>query len=226
MIKPTIKGVLFDLDGTLLDTAPDMALALNIQRELHELAPLPYSEIRPYVSHGAIAMLRIGFGIDTHDTNFNAMREQYLHIYGENIAVKTKLFDGLSSFLQELEKKSIRWGIVTNKPEFLTKPLLNALGLYRTASTVISGDTIEPKKPNPTPLFAACKEANLIPAQCIYIGDAERDIAAGRAAGMKTILAHWGYITPEDDTQQWQADSLVEDSTELAEYFWANFASE
>lgn len=226
MMKPTIKGVLFDLDGTLLDTAPDMALALNIQRELHQLAPLPYSEIRPYVSHGAIAMLRIGFGIDIHDTNFNAMREQYLHIYGENIAVRTKLFDGLAEFLHKLKTANIQWGIVTNKPEFLTKPLLNALGLDKEASTVVSGDTIEPRKPNPAPLFAACKEAGLIPTQCIYVGDAERDIAAGRAAGMKTVLAKWGYITPDDDTQQWQADSLVEDSTKLAEYFWTNFASE
>jgi len=225
-MKPVIKGILFDLDGTLLDTAPDMALALNIQRELHDLAPLPYSEIRPYVSHGAIAMLRIGFGININDTNFNAMREQYLHIYGENIAVKTQLFEGLSAFLKQLEKKGIQWGIVTNKPEFLTKPLLNALNLNKRSSTVISGDTIEPRKPNPAPLFAACKEANLIPAQCIYVGDAERDIAAGRAAGMKTILAHWGYITPEDKTHEWQADDAVEDSTGLADYFWSNYVSE
>lgn len=219
MIKPTINGVLFDLDGTLLDTAPDMALALNIQRELHDLAPLPYSEIRPYVSHGALAMLRIGFGIDIHDTNFNAMREQYLHIYGENIAVKTRLFDGLSEFLKQLEQKGVQWGIVTNKPEFLTKPLLNALGLDKRAATVISGDTIEPRKPNPAPLFAACKEANLIPAQCVYVGDAERDIAAGRAAGMMTVLAKWGYITPEDNTDDWKADLSLEHPLELSSVF-------
>ncbi|AKE52383.1 HAD-IA family hydrolase [Kangiella geojedonensis] len=214
-MKPVIKGILFDLDGTLLDTAPDMALALNIQRELHDLAPLPYSEIRPYVSHGAVAMLRIGFGIGISDANFNAMREQYLHIYSENIAVKTDLFDGLGEFLKELERIGIKWGVVTNKPEFLTIPLLTALNLNKRSSTVISGDTIEPRKPNPAPLFAACKQAALIPSQCIYVGDAERDIAAGRAAGMRTVLAQWGYITPEDNTDCWEADITLEQPDEL-----------
>lgn len=214
-MKQTITGVLFDLDGTLLDTAPDMALALNIQREHHDLPPLPYSEIRPYVSHGALAMLRIGFAIGADDKNFQGMREQYLQIYSENIAVKTQLFEGLESILQQLEKRSIKWGVATNKPEFLTQPLLQQLKLDTRASTVISGDTIEPRKPNPAPLFAACKEAELIPSQCIYVGDAERDIAAGRGAGMKTVLANWGYITPEDDTQTWEADVVIETPKEL-----------
>lgn len=214
-MKQTIAGVLFDLDGTLLDTAPDMALALNIQRELHNLAPLPYSEIRPYVSHGALAMLRIGFAIGADDENFQGMREQYLQIYSENIAVKTRLFDDVEDVLQQLEQRSVKWGVVTNKPEFLTKPLLRQLNLDSRASTVISGDTIEPRKPNPAPLFAACKEAGLTPSQCVYVGDAERDIAAGRGAGMKTVLANWGYISPEDNTQKWEADMTVESPFEL-----------
>ena len=225
-MKPTIKGVLFDLDGTLLDTAPDMALALNLQREAHQLAPLPYSEIRPYVSHGALAMLRLGFGIESHDTNFNAMREQYLHIYGENIAVKTQLFEGLSEFLNELETNNIHWGVVTNKPEFLTKPLMNALELDSRACSIISGDTVSPTKPNPTPLFLACKQSKLVPSQCLYVGDAERDIAAGRAAGMKTVLANWGYITPEDKTELWHADVVINRSDELTEYFWKSFSNQ
>lgn len=216
-MKQTITGVLFDLDGTLLDTAPDMALTLNIQRELHELPPLPYSEIRPYVSHGALAMLKIGFGIGNDDKNFEGMRKQYLQIYSDNIAVKTQLFDGLEPILQQLEHQSIKWGIATNKPEFLTKPLLQQLKLDTRASTVISGDTIEPRKPNPAPLFLACKEATLIPSQCIYVGDAERDIAAGRGAGMKTVLANWGYITPEDNIEDWCADIIIEHPEELLE---------
>ena len=223
-MKPVIKGVLFDLDGTLLDTAPDMALALNIQRDVHGLKPLPYSEIRPFVSHGAIAMLNIGFNIAPQDTNFNAMREQYLHTYSENLAVKTGLFNGLNECLQRLDNTGTKWGVVTNKPEFLTKPLLNALNLDKRSSTVISGDTIEPRKPNPAPLFAACKEADLIPSQCIYVGDAERDIAAGRAAGMTTILANWGYITPEDNTDAWQADHTVEQSSDLMNYIHQHFS--
>ena len=222
-MKPTINGVLFDLDGTLLDTAPDMALALNLQRELHQLAPLPYSEIRPYVSHGAIAMLKIGFNIEPHDTKFSAMREQYLHLYAENIAVRTQLFDGLPEFLSMIEVKGLQWGVVTNKPEFLTKPLLKQLKLETQACSIISGDTVEPRKPNPAPLFAACKEAGLIPSQCLYVGDAERDIVAGRAAGMKTILANWGYITPKDQIEDWGADVILETATELTEYVQNNF---
>ena len=214
-MKQTITGVLFDLDGTLLDTAPDIALALNIQRELHNLPPLPYSEIRPYVSHGALAMLRIGFAIGADDEIFQGMREQYLQIYSENIAVKTRLFDDLEDVLQQLEQRSVKWGVVTNKPEFLTQPLLRQLNLDSRASTVISGDTIEPRKPNPAPLFVACKEAGLTPSQCVYVGDAERDIAAGRGAGMKTVLANWGYISPEDNTQKWEADMAVESPLEL-----------
>lgn len=221
-MKQRIRGVLFDLDGTLLDTAPDMALALNIQREHHGLAPLPYSDIRPYVSHGAIAMLRLGFNISAHNPDFEAMREQYLQIYADNLAVHTSLFPGLDGFLDSLDKKKIKWGIVTNKPEFLTQPLLQALKLDQRASSVISGDTVSPKKPNPAPLFAACKESKLIPSQCIYVGDAERDIAAGRTAGMKTIVAEWGYITPDDTTDEWQADHSIEQSSELEAYFWAN----
>lgn len=222
-MKQRIKGVLFDLDGTLLDTAPDMALALNIQREHHGLAPLPYSKIRPYVSHGAIAMLKLGFDIDTHNPGFKAMREQYLQIYADNLAVHTALFPRLDSFLDNLDKNKIKWGVVTNKPEFLTKPLLQALQLNKRASSMISGDTILQKKPNPAPLFVACKESNLIPSQCIYVGDAERDIAAGRAAGMKTVAAEWGYITPDDAVNEWQADHSIDQSSELEAYFWKNY---
>jgi len=223
-MKQRIKGVLFDLDGTLLDTAPDMALALNIQREHHGLAPLPYSDIRPYVSHGAIAMLKLGFDISTHNPDFKAMREQYLQIYADNLAVHTTLFPGLDAFLDSLDKKEIKWGIVTNKPAFLTQPLLQALKLNKRASSIISGDTLLQKKPNPAPLFLACKESSLMPAQCIYVGDAERDIAAGRAAGMKTIIAEWGYITPDDAVDEWRANHSISKSSELEAYFWENYS--
>lgn len=222
-MKQLVKGVLFDLDGTLLDTAPDMALALNLQREHHGLKPLPYSEIRPFVSHGALAMLKLGFGINSQSANYNNMRQQYLKLYADNLAVNTQLFDGLDVFLKQLEDADIKWGVVTNKPEFLTKPLLNSLQLDQRTSSIISGDTITPRKPNPAPLFAACKESDIAPTQCIYIGDAERDITAGRASGMKTILAGWGYITPEDKIESWKADHIVDDSDQLSNTFWQYF---
>ncbi|WP_223669311.1 HAD family hydrolase [Kangiella shandongensis] len=225
MKKQNIKGVFFDLDGTLLDTAPDMALALNIQREHHDLEPIPYSEIRPHVSHGALAMLKIGFGIDINSTNYQAMREQYLQLYAENLAVNTALFEGLAEFLLELEASAIKWGVVTNKPEFLTKPLLNNLQLDHRCSSIISGDTVSPTKPNPQPLFAACKESELLPAQCLYIGDADRDIMAGRAAGMKTVAADWGYILPEDSVHTWGADKVISSPQEFRDYFWQNFTA-
>lgn len=225
MLKQEIKGVFFDLDGTLLDTAPDMALALNIQREHHDLGPIPYSEIRPYVSHGALAMLKIGFGIDNNSTNYQAMREQYLQLYSNNLAVNTALFKGLAEFLHELEESNIKWGVVTNKPEFLTKPLLTTLELAHRCSSIISGDTVSPTKPNPRPLFTACKESELLPAQCLYIGDADRDIMAGRAAGMKTVAAEWGYILPEDSAHNWGADKVIGSPGEFKDYFWQNFTA-
>ncbi|AOE50201.1 HAD family hydrolase [Kangiella sediminilitoris] len=225
MMKQTINGVFFDLDGTLLDTAPDMALALNIQREHHNLAPIPYHKIRPHVSHGALAMLKLGFDINLDSKNYQGMREQYLQFYADNLAVRTGLFNGLAEFLSELETNSISWGVVTNKPEFLTKPLLKALKLDHRCCSVISGDTVSPSKPHPLPLFTACRESNLLPSQCLYIGDADRDIIAGRAAGMKTVAANWGYIREEDSIDSWGADKIIKDPVELREYFWDSFST-
>ncbi|MHC9510105.1 HAD-IA family hydrolase [Kangiella sp. M94] len=209
------RAVFFDLDGTLLDTAPDMALALNIQREVHGKPPLPFSEIRPFVSHGAAAMLRIGFGLEPQHKEFDEFRKQYLNIYAENIAVHTVLFNGLQELLEDLHKANIAWGIATNKPEFLTIPLLEALNLRHSCSALVCGDTVKPTKPHPNPLFAAAQQAGVKPVQSVYVGDAWRDIAAGRAAGMKTVVAEYGYIQPEDIILEWLADATVKDSTDL-----------
>ncbi|HEY9030079.1 MAG TPA: HAD-IA family hydrolase [Kangiella sp.] len=209
------RAVFFDLDGTLLDTAPDMALALNIQREVHGTEPLPFSEVRPYVSHGAAAMLRIGFGLEPQHKEFDQFRKQYLNIYADNIAVHTELFNGLQELLDELNKSNIAWGIATNKPEFLTVPLLEALKLRDSCSALVCGDTVKPSKPHPNPLFSAAQQAGVKPVQAVYVGDAWRDIAAGRAAGMKTVVAEYGYIQPEDLIHEWRADAIVKESTEL-----------
>lgn len=209
------RAVFFDLDGTLLDTAPDMALALNIQREVHGKEPLPFSEVRPYVSHGAAAMLKIGFGLEPHHKEFDEFRKQYLNIYAENIAVHTELFIGLQELLEDLDKANIAWGIATNKPEFLTIPLLEALKLRSSCSALVCGDTVKPTKPHPNPLFSAAQQAGVKPVQSVYVGDAWRDIAAGRAAGMKTVIAEYGYIQPEDNFLEWLADASVKESTDL-----------
>lgn len=214
MLK-NLRAVFFDLDGTLLDTAPDMALALNIQREVHGKEPLPFSEIRPYVSHGAAAMLRIGFGLEPGHKDFDEFRKQYLNIYAENIAVHTELFIGLQELLESLNKNNIAWGIATNKPEFLTVPLLEALNLSDACSALVCGDTVKPTKPHPNPLFSAAKQAGVKPVQSVYVGDAWRDIAAGRAAGMKTVVAEYGYIQPEDKISEWKADTIAKESTDL-----------
>lgn len=153
-----LRAVFFDLDGTLLDTAPDMALALNIQREVHGKKPIPFSEIRPYVSHGAAAMLRIGFGLETGHKDFDEFRKQYLNIYADNIAVHTELFAGLKELLNTLTESDIAWGIATNKPEFLTIPLLEALNLRESCSGLVCGDTVKPTKPHPKPLFFAAQQ--------------------------------------------------------------------
>ncbi|ACV26309.1 HAD family hydrolase [Kangiella koreensis] len=209
------RAVFFDLDGTLLDTAPDMALALNIQREVHGKEPLPFSEVRPYVSHGAAAMLRIGFGLEPQHKEFDEFRKQYLNIYADNIAVHTELFNGLQELLEGLHKANIAWGIATNKPEFLTIPLLEALKLRSSCNALVCGDTVKPTKPHPNPLFSAAQQAGVKPVQSVYVGDAWRDIAAGRAAGMKTVIAEYGYIQPEDNLLEWLADATAKESTDL-----------
>ncbi|NVK23250.1 MAG: HAD-IA family hydrolase [Kangiellaceae bacterium] len=214
-LKNTIKAVFFDLDGTLVDTAPDMAAALNIQLEAHNKATLAHSEIRPHVSHGAAALLKLGFNITLHDDNFDNLRQQYLNIYADNLAVHSRLFEGLSELLEELDRAKILWGVVTNKPEFLTIPLLQQMNLLERACAVISGDTVTPSKPNPLPLFVACQQAKVIPTQALYIGDAKRDISAGRSAGMKTVIANYGYIQENDDIKQWNGDMVVDKPTQL-----------
>lgn len=215
MFKHQIKAVFFDLDGTLIDTAPDMALALNLQLKVHNKKPLAFSEIRPWVSHGAAAMLKIGFQITPGDADFESFRNEYLQIYSENLAVDSKLFPDLDKLLTSLDARNIHWGVVTNKPEFLAIPLMAELGLKDRAASIVCGDTIKPSKPSPTPLFLACKEVKVTANQCVYVGDAIRDIQAAKSAGMYAIAAKYGYITEEDNFDSWNPDQTVTSSEEL-----------
>jgi len=205
---PNIKTVLFDLDGTLADTAPDLANALNYVLTKHNYEALPYKAIRPFVSHGGMALITLGFGED--HPQFDTFYKELLDHYQANIANETTLFPGMDELLLELENKDISWGVVTNKPGWLTDPLLKALNLTSRAATIVSGDTLKERKPHPAPLLYACKQAGSKAEECLYVGDAERDIEAGNNAGMLTIVALFGYIAESDTPENWGANSFIE----------------
>ena len=214
----SIRTVLFDLDGTLLDTAPDLADALNTVLVEKHRDTLPYAEIRGVVSHGGIALIRLGFGINPSDPDFEPLRQRLLDIYHANIANRTRPFPGMPELLDELELRGLNWGVVTNKPGWLTDPLLRQLALYERAACVVSGDTLTERKPHAAPMLHACEQAGSRPAECVYIGDAERDIEAGRNARMHTLAALFGYFMPEDRPLEWQADGSISQPLELLQW--------
>lgn len=207
-------ALLLDLDGTLLDTAPDMGGALNLLRAEHGLEPLPAATIRPVVSHGAMRLVALGFP-DAAGAVFESLRLRFLELYAANLAHGTRLFPGFEAVLESLESRGVPWGIVTNKPGWLTDPLLAALGLDRRAACAVSGDTVAERKPHPLPLLHAARLVGVAPERCLYVGDAERDIQAGRAAGMTTLVAAYGYISSGEDPRQWQPHGLVSEPAEL-----------
>ena len=210
-------ALLLDLDGTLLDTAPDMGGALNLLRAEHGLEPLPAASIRPVVSHGAMRLVRLGFPSAEGDA-FEALRLRFLELYAANLAVGTRLFPGFEAVLDALESRGQPWGIVTNKPGWLTTPLLAALGLDGRAACAVSGDTVAERKPHPLPLLHAATLIGVDPAACVYVGDAERDIQAGRAAGMTTVAAAYGYLAHDEDPRQWGPHGVVQDPVELLDW--------
>ena len=204
------RSVLFDLDGTLADTAPDLANALNNVLLENQRSPLPRHVIRYQVSNGASALIKLGFNIENHHPDFEPLRLRLLEFYAQAIAAETLLFDGMHEVLDALEDLNIRWGVVTNKPSRFTNPLLEALGLSHRAACVISGDTLEKKKPHPEPILHACNIVGCKPHESIYVGDAQRDIEAGNRAGTKTLVALFGYISEQQRPLQWGADGLLD----------------
>lgn len=210
-----ITTVLFDLDGTLLDTGPDIAHALNLLRAEHGLEPYPYPPIRACVSHGATAVLKCGFPPCDDPARFDTLRARFLDLYAENIAVHTTPFDGVDDALAILETRGIRWGIVTNKPAWLTDALVERVGYTGRAACVVSGDTTPYSKPHPAPILHGCEALGARPADALYVGDAERDVQAGRAAGLRTAVALFGYVTPDDDPIAWGADDLLDAPADL-----------
>jgi phosphoglycolate phosphatase len=220
-----IRTILFDLDGTLADTAPDLAYALNRVLLEQGREPLPFEVIRPVVSHGGLALTRLGFGIEADHPDFPALYQRLLDIYGDNIARETTLFPGMAELLHSLEQHHMNWGVVTNKPARLTEPLMDALGLSQRAACIVSGDTCTNRKPHPEPILYGCRLAGSEAAQCLYIGDAQRDIEAGNRAGLRTVVALFGYIGADDRPEDWQADVLLNSPKEIADWIAQNTAN-
>ncbi len=210
-----IHTVLFDLDGTLIDTAPDMAAALNRLLQEEGKPPLPYSEIRPVVSNGSVALVQLGFPDCTDPADKERLKTRYLEIYEEALCIDSVLFPGMESLIDTLEQQNLRWGVVTNKPGWLTDPLMQQIGLAPRAACIVSGDTTANRKPHPEPMFLACRLAETRAEHCLYVGDAQRDIEAGRNAGMRTVIANYGYIGSWENTADWGADHAVDEPLDI-----------
>jgi len=201
-VSHSIKAVLFDLDGTLLDTAPDFHESLNDLRAEENLAPLSFETVRAQVSHGGHALVRLGFGVLDPESH-EKMRMRLLNIYRKRLAKHTRLFEGGEEMLDALENRGLAWGIVTNKPGWLTDPLLVEVKLDRRARAVVSGDTLPERKPHPLPLLHAAQTLGVDPRDCVFVGDAERDAQAAQAAGMYSLIAGFGYIGDDDRADAW-----------------------
>lgn len=214
---PAIKAVLFDLDGTFADTAPDLSYALNLMREARRLAPVPIEVTRPVTSLGARGLLGAGLGITPDHPDYLPMRDEFLELYAQNLCRYTRLFPGMAELLDDIEAQGLKWGIVTNKAERFAKPLIDLLHLGHRAACVVGGDTTGKLKPHPDSLLAASRMLAIATEDCIYVGDDRRDIEAGRAAGMKTVAVKYGYLNssaPED----WGADAVIAQPHELLRY--------
>jgi N-acetyl-D-muramate 6-phosphate phosphatase len=209
-----IRAVLFDLDGTLLDTARDFMNALNELRAEENLPPLSYEKVRCQVSHGGHALVRLSFGTLPPDEH-EAMWKRLLTIYSGQLARHTCLFEGGDEMLGELERRGLHWGIVTNKPGWLTVPLLEQVNLHKRARAVVSGDTFPERKPHPRPLLHAAAQLGVAPEHCVYVGDAERDMQAAQAAGMYALVAGFGYLGDEDRADRWYSHGWLHTPLEL-----------
>jgi phosphoglycolate phosphatase len=205
-----LKGVLFDLDGTLVDTAPDLVAVLNRLLAEQDRPPVPYAIARNEVSNGALGLIRLGFDLAPDAPVATELRQRFLAVYAEMGHTNSRLFILLDDINDMVSTMAVRWGIVTNKPRALTEPLIAALGLGTSVGSVVSGDTLPERKPDPAPLELAAREIGVEARECVYLGDARRDIVAGRAAGMRTIATTYGYIRPGDDVRAWQADAVVD----------------
>lgn len=213
-----IRAVLFDLDGTFADTAPDLAAALNHVRATRDLPPLPLQVLRPQASHGSAGLLKTGMGVTPDSPEFKTLRDIFLAHYTDNICVHTKLFEGMAELISTLESCDIAWGIVTNKPHRFTVPLMQALGYAERAACLISGDTCAHAKPHPEPMLRACETIGVTATECLYLGDDRRDMEAANAVAMRGIIANYGYVSDDVSIANWQAYGSLDHPLQLLRY--------
>jgi phosphoglycolate phosphatase len=213
-----IRAVLFDLDGTLADTAPDLGYALNLQLQRYGRELLAIELIRPHASAGARGLLKLGFGIEPEDEEFGVMRSEYLDLYDQNLCRETVLFPGIDELLEALKTRAIPWGIVTNKPERFTLPLVKQLGLFHGAACVVCGDSVPRAKPHPDSLLRASEVLDITPGDIIYVGDDERDVQAARAARMTSIIAGYGYLGNGNHPETWGAQAIIKQPSEVLNF--------
>ena len=211
-------AVLFDLDGTFADTAPDLGAALNHVRTMHHLPPLPLEVTRLQASHGSAGLIKLGFNVEPDSAKFPALRDALLAHYSANICTRTTLFPGMAELIDTLEQRGLPWGIVTNKPHRFTLPLMQALGYAERAACLVSGDTCVRAKPHPDPLLHACELLKVAPAEALYLGDDKRDMEASRAANMQFLIARYGYLPAHEDLSTWQAQGSIDNPLELLDY--------
>lgn len=211
------RAVLFDLDGTFADTAPDLGYALNLMREARQLPPIPLERTRPVTSTGARGMLSVGFGISPEHPDYAAMRDEFLNRYEQNLCRSTCVFPGTDELLAGIDARGLKWGIVTNKAERFAVPLMRLLGLSERCGCLIGGDTTGKTKPAPDPLWAGCRVLGIAPEDCIYVGDDERDIVAAHAAGMRGIAVRYGYLNGSSP-DAWGADAVVDHPPEILQH--------
>jgi len=204
-----IEAVLFDLDGTLIDSAPDLGAAADKMRTDRGMPSLPLADYRPMAGAGARGMLGVAFGLTPDHADFGALKEEFFTNYEACMTERTYAFDGVAELIARISGAGLKWGVVTNKSARFTLPLTRRMPLFVTAQTIISGDTTPHAKPHPAPLLEAARQLDVEPGRCVYVGDDERDIVAGRAAGMPTVAAAYGYLGATADTQGWQADATI-----------------
>jgi N-acetyl-D-muramate 6-phosphate phosphatase len=210
-----VEAVFFDLDGTFADTARDLGATLNRLRAVEGLAPVPLATLRPHTSSGVRGMLRAGMGITTDDPRYAELHRRYLEIYTDHLCDDTVLFPGMPELVGALEARRLPWGIVTNKPQRFTLPLLERLGYHQRAAAIVSGDSTPTPKPSPASLLLAAAQVGVDPTRCTYVGDDERDIVAGRAAGMRTIAVRYGYLGDGPPLENWGADHIFDSVEEI-----------
>ncbi len=210
-----LRAVLFDLDGTLIDTAPDFAFVIDVMRKRRQLEPIPYAKVLQTVSDGSRGMVQMAFDTSEDSAEFEILRQELLALYSEHLAVNSQLYPGMEEVLRHIETRGMRWGVVTNKPVLYAEPLMRALNLHERCGALICPDHVAQRKPHPEALELACRQLNCATDEAIFLGDHHRDIEAGKNANMPTVACAYGYVHPDDPCTKWNADFIVASAHEL-----------